>query len=82
MAKNSKKKSFKSKDTKVGLTLGDFYTQSELFALPSLNYMKPVDIIAKLKTNNITPLVLKPPFNNQKVWLKEAVDNYIDEKLN
>jgi hypothetical protein len=79
MSKNSKKRSFKLKDTK-DTNLNDYYTQSELMALPELNYMKTVDAIAFLKQNNVDALVLKPPFDQTKVWLKSKVNNLLDEK--
>jgi hypothetical protein len=74
MSKNAKKKSFKNKEKE---TLADYYTQSEVMALPELSYMKPVDAIAFLKQNGIVPLKLTSPFDGALVFLKKDINSFI-----
>jgi hypothetical protein len=81
MAKNSKKKSFKSKDTK-DTNLNDYYTLGDLSRMRELNYMTTPQMLETLKQNNIVPLVLKPPFDQQLIFKKSEIDLFLDEKLN
>jgi len=70
----------KQENTTRNLTLGDYYTQSEVMALPELNYMKPVDAIDFLKQNNIVPLKLTSPFDGALVFLKKDIDSFIEKQ--
>jgi hypothetical protein len=67
-------------NTKKELKFKDVYLMSEIVALDQFMGSSRVEIVKHLKLHGVNKIDLKPPYNNQFVYLKSEIDSFISEQ--